>query len=124
MNQSLLVFPVNRAIWLNPLRLVRQHLLLRGTFVALMEFAIEDAARVYRVPIEFIGGVRRTYQNMEAAFKGIWMMALEPQAAWMADELSSRLIPAFGDEADFVAFDLSDVVALQELKAYTAAQKK
>jgi hypothetical protein len=44
-------------------------------------------------------------------------MALELQAAWMADELSSRLIPALGDEADFVAFDRSDVVAHQEDEA-------
>lgn len=83
-------------------------------FVALMEFAIEDTARVYRVPIEFVGGTRRTYQNTEAAHRGIWMMALEPEATWLGDELSMRLAPMFGDEVDFVALDMSNVVALQE----------
>lgn len=83
-------------------------------FVALLSFAIEDAARVYRIPIEFIGGTRRTYQNMQAAFTGIWMMALEPETCFIADELSFKLVPAFGEEADFLAFDLSNVTALQE----------
>ena len=85
-------------------------------FVALMEFAIEDAARTYRVPIEFVGGVRRTYQNMDAAFKGIWMMALEPQASWIADELTVKLANAWGDDL-FVGFDLSEVTSLQEDEA-------
>lgn len=83
-------------------------------FISLLNFAIEDAARAYRIPIEFIGGARRTYQNMEAAFRGIWMMALEPEAMWLADELSVNLAPMFGDNVDFVALDLSNVVALQE----------
>ena len=82
-------------------------------FVALLDFAIEDAARVYRIPIEFVGGTRRTYSNTEAAQRAIWMMALEPEATWFGDELTVRLAPAFGDEVDFVAMDLSDVIALQ-----------
>jgi len=86
-------------------------------FVALMDFAIEDAARVYRIPIEFVGGTRRTYQNMDAAYKGIWMMALEPEATWIGDELTARLVPMFGDQIDFVALDLSDVTALQDDEA-------
>ena len=86
-------------------------------FVALMEFAIEDCARVYRVPIEFVGGVRRTYQNMDAAFRGIWMMALEPEATWLGDEFTAGLAPMFGDEVDFVALDMANVVALQDDEA-------
>ena len=84
-------------------------------FVALMDFAIEDVARAYRIPIEMVGGTRRTYQNAEVADVALWQRALEPEAAWLADEMTMKLIPAFGlDPREyFLAFDLSGVVALQ-----------
>lgn len=92
-------------------------------FVALMDFAIEDAARVYRIPIEFVGGARRTYQNMDAAYKGIWMMTLEPRACWLADEITEKVASTFGEDL-FVGFDLSGVVALQEDEAARWSREK
>jgi len=85
-------------------------------FIALMEFAIEDVARAYRIPIEMVGGVRRTYQNNEVADVALWQRCLEPESSWIADELTSKLVPAFGlDPAEyFLGFDLSAVVALQD----------
>lgn len=85
-------------------------------FVALLDFAIEDAARAYRIPIEMVGGTRRTYQNNEAADAALWQRSLMPEACWLAEEMTARLVPLFGlDPSDyFLAFDLSDVVALQD----------
>ena len=82
-------------------------------FVALLEFAIEDCARAYGVPIEMVGGTRRTYQNDAVADLAFWMRAMEPLACWYAEVLTHKLVPMFED-IDFVAFDLSGVSALQE----------
>lgn len=84
-------------------------------FVALLEFAIEDVARAFRIPIEMIGGTRRTYANNEAADRALWQRCLEPEAAWIAEELTRRLIPAAGLGPEYVlGFDLCDVTALQD----------
>lgn len=84
-------------------------------FVSLLEFAIEDVARAFSVPIEMVGGTRRTYQNAEAADRAFWQRCLAPEAEWIAGELTRRLIPAAGLSEDYViGFDLSDVVALQD----------
>lgn len=84
-------------------------------FVALLEFSIEDVARAFKVPIEMVGGTRRTYQNAEAADRALWARCLEPEAAWIAEELTAKLIPAAGLGPEYVlGFDLCDVTALQD----------
>lgn len=84
-------------------------------FQALLDFSLEDVARAYGIPIEFIGGARRTYQNLGDAQVGIWTQTIEPEAVWLAEELTERFLPMFGDVApDWLAFDLSGVSALQE----------
>lgn len=84
-------------------------------FVGLLEFSIEDVARAFKVPIEMIGGTRRTYQNTEAADRAFWGRCLEPEAAWIAGELSRRLLPAAGlGDGYELCFDLSGVTALQD----------
>lgn len=86
-------------------------------FLGLLDFTIEDVGRAFGVPIEFIGGSRRTYQNLPESSVLIWMQTLEPEATFIAEELTAKLVPLFGGEADFVAFDLSNVSALQEDEA-------
>jgi HK97 family phage portal protein len=84
-------------------------------FIALMEFAIEDVARAFRIPIEMVGGTRRTYQSTETADRALWQRCLAPEAGWLAQELTNKLLPVFGlDDTYFLGFDLSEVVALQE----------
>ena len=84
-------------------------------FVALLEFSIEDVGRAFKIPIEMIGGTRRTYQNAEAADRALWARCLEPEAAWIAEELTAKLIPAAGLGPEYVlGFDLCDVTALQD----------
>jgi HK97 family phage portal protein len=94
-------------------------------FVALLEFAIEDVARAFKVPIEMVGGTRRTYQNAEAADRALWQRCLEPEAAMIADELTRRLIPAAGLGPEYVlGFDLCDVTALQDDESLRWARDK
>lgn len=93
-------------------------------FQALLDFAIEDVARAFGVPVEFVGGSRRTYQNLENAMVAIWMQTLEPEASWIADEMTEKLVPLFPGEADFLAFDLSGVSALQADEAAEWAREK
>lgn len=83
-------------------------------FLGGLDFAVEDVARAYGLPIELVGGARRTYQNLENALSGVWMFTLEPEASFIADEMTEQLVPMFEGEADFVAFDLSGVTALQD----------
>lgn len=96
-------------------------------FTAMMDYAIEDVGRAYGVPIEFIGGSRRTYQNMAEAQASLWSNTLAPEAVFLAEELTGKLLPMFGADGagvDFIAFDLSDVAALQEDEAQRWAIEK
>lgn len=83
-------------------------------FVALMDFAVEDTARAFGLPIEMVGGSRRTYANLDAALRAVWMHTMEPEACFIAEELTAKLLPQAGLDGHFLAFDLSDVVALQD----------
>lgn len=83
-------------------------------FMGLLDFSVEDTGRAFGVPIEFIGGSRRTYQNLESAQRGIWSQTNAPEAMFIAEELTAKLIPMFPGEADFIGFDLSGVSALQD----------
>jgi len=93
-------------------------------FLGGLDFSVEDVARAYGLPIELVGGARRTYQNLENAMRAVWMFTLEPEASMVAAELTEQLVPLFGGEVDFVAFDLSDVTALQEDEAQEAWTRK
>ena len=93
-------------------------------FLGGLDFSVEDVARAYGLPIELVGGARRTYQNLENAMRAVWMFTLEPEASFIAAELTEQLVPQFGGEVDFVAFDLADVTALQEDEALRWSRAK
>jgi HK97 family phage portal protein len=83
-------------------------------FLGGLAFSIEDVARAYKVPLDLIGG-QRTYQNVEAALKALWMHCILPEAEFFATELTEKLLPMFpAQAADEIAFDISGVQALQE----------
>lgn len=83
-------------------------------FLGGIAYTLEEIARVYRVPLDLIGG-QRTYENSEAAQRAIWTMAILPEARFLASELTERLLPMFPDQAgERLAFDVSGVTALQE----------
>jgi hypothetical protein len=83
-------------------------------FLGGLAWSLEDVARAYKVPLDLIGG-QRTYANVEAALKALWMHCLLPEAEFIASELTERLLPMFPAQAgDVVEFDISGVPALQE----------
>ena len=82
-------------------------------FTGGMRLALEDIARAYRVPLDLIGG-QRTYENVAAAMRAIWTNCLQPEARYIASELTEQLVPMFGTAADLVEFDFSGVEPLQE----------
>lgn len=79
-----------------------------------MNLALEDVARAFRIPLDLIGG-QRTYENVDAAMKAVWMLAITPLARFIADELEERYLPLFRNErATEIEFDTSEVGVLQE----------
>ena len=83
-------------------------------FLGGITYTLEEIARVYRVPLDLIGG-QRTYENSDAAHRAIWTMAIVPEARFLASELTERLLPMFPQQAgETLAFDVSEVTALQE----------
>lgn len=83
-------------------------------FLGGLEWSLEDVARAYKVPLDLIGG-QRTYANVEAALKALWMHCLLPEAEFIATELTEKLLPMFPAQAgDLIEFDISGVAALQE----------
>lgn len=82
-------------------------------FIAGIRLAMEDVARAYKWPMDLMGG-QRTYENINAAYRAAWTMAVLPEARLLAGELTEQLLPMFPGQADVVEFDHSDVSALQE----------
>lgn len=82
-------------------------------FLAGLAFSLEEIARAYRIPLDLIGG-QRTYENVDAAMRAVWMHAILPEATFLGTELTEQLLPKFPGEADIIAFDTSGVAALQE----------
>ncbi len=82
-------------------------------FISMLEWTVEDIARVYRIPIDLISG-KRTYENVEASMKAVWTNAIKPLGRFLSTELTKKLLPMFGTQADFVEFDHTVVEVLQE----------
>jgi HK97 family phage portal protein len=82
-------------------------------FLGTLNMSLEEVARAYKIPLDFIGG-QRTYENVEAAERAIWTRCLKPEADFLADEITEQLVPMFPHEADLVEADLSKVEALHE----------
>jgi len=83
-------------------------------FLGGLAYTLEEIARIYRVPLDLIGG-QRTYENSQAAMKAVWEHAIIPEARFIADELTERLLPMFpAQPGDHLAFDTDHIDALQE----------
>lgn len=94
-------------------------------FVAGLRLALEDIARAYAVPLDLIGG-QRTYENVSAAMRAVWTNCLQPEARFVATELTEQLLPMFGAQADVLEFDTDGVEELQESRglAWTRAREQ
>lgn len=83
-------------------------------FLGGLAYTLEEVARIYRVPLDLIGG-QRTYENTQAAMKAVWEHAILPEARFIAAELTERLLPMFpAQPGDHLAFDTDHIDALQE----------
>jgi len=84
-------------------------------FLGLMQWGMREVCTVFGIPPELIGDHEHaTYSNIEQAAKALWTDALIPEASFIADELTEQLVPLFGNEADSIEFDTSDIETLQE----------
>jgi HK97 family phage portal protein len=81
-------------------------------FIEALKFSLEEVARAYSVPLDFIGG-QRTYENVNAANKAIWTHCILPEKIFIEDELNRQLVPYFGGVSR-IELDASQVDALQE----------
>lgn len=82
-------------------------------FLGTLNYSLEEAARVYGVPLDMIGG-QRTYENVQAAERAIWNNTLKPEADDLADTITEFLVPMFTGEADEVRVNYDDIDALHE----------
>lgn len=84
-------------------------------FIDGLNWSLEDIARAYRVPLDLVGG-QRTYENVRAAMRAIWVNCLVPEARFIGGELTEQLLPHFPGQADEIELDTSEVEVLQEDK--------
>ncbi len=82
-------------------------------FLGTLNYSLEEAARVYGVPLDMVGG-QRTYENVQAAERAIWTNTLKPEADDIADTITEFLVPMFPGEADEVRVNYDEIDALHE----------
>lgn len=85
-------------------------------FLGGLKWSLEDICRAFKVPLDLIGG-QRTYENTDAAYRGVWTNCIIPEARFISAELTEQLLPMFVQQADLIEFDTSEVHVLQEAAA-------
>jgi HK97 family phage portal protein len=85
-------------------------------YLGSLKWSLEEICRAYGVPLDLVGG-ERTYANQKDARLAIWTDTIQPEARFIATELTEQLLPLFPGVADVVEFDLSGVAVLQEAEA-------
>jgi HK97 family phage portal protein len=85
-------------------------------FLGSLKWSLEEICRAYGVPLDLVGG-ERTYANQHDARLAIWTDTIQPEARFIATELTEQLLPLFPGVADLIEFDLSGVAVLQEAEA-------
>ena len=73
-------------------------------YLGSLKWNLEEICRAYGVPQDLVGG-QRTYENVDAAMKAIWVNTVLPEARLLASELTEQLLPMFPGQADEIAFD-------------------
>lgn len=93
-------------------------------FLGGLAWSLEEVARAYKVPLDLIGG-QRTYANVEAAEKGLWLRCLIPEGGFIAEELTEQFLPMFPAQVgECVKFDHSKVQVLQEAEGERWGREK
>lgn len=92
-------------------------------YIAGMSYDAEAIARTYDWPIDLLSG-KRTYENVEQAFRRAWQSVMI-QAAFITAELAEQLFTMFSNPgADVPMYDGSGVAVLQESEATRWATEK
>lgn len=92
-------------------------------FIEGMKWSLDDICRAYKVPPDLVGG-QRTYENVNAAYKGVWTNAVIPAGKFLASGLIEQLLPMFPGEADLLEFDATEIEVLQEAKSQAWTREK
>ncbi|MCJ7830934.1 MAG: phage portal protein [Dehalococcoidia bacterium] len=82
-------------------------------FLGMLKWNLEDICRAYGIPLDLVGG-ERTYENVAAAERALFMRTMGPECKFIASELTEQLLPMFPGEADLAEFDLSEIEVLHE----------
>jgi len=84
-------------------------------YIQSLRWSLEDVARVYGVPKMMIGDLENTtFSNFSTARRVFWEDTMTAQLAFYRHALQQMLVPAFGDPALAIEFDVSSVEALRE----------
>jgi hypothetical protein len=85
-------------------------------FLGGMSYDLEAVARAYDWPIDLLAG-KRTYENVEMAFKRAWQTTIMSAAAFSAD-IAEFYLPMFGTNEILVPyFDATNIAVLQETES-------
>lgn len=85
-------------------------------FIEGMAWDVEAVARAYDWPIDLLAG-KRTYENVEMAFKRAWQTTAM-EGAFVASDIAEFLLPMFNSEEILVPyFDTSNIAVLQETES-------
>ncbi len=84
-------------------------------FIAGQRYTLEDVCRTLGVPPLLVADLEKaTYSNVREAKTLLWYDTLLPELTWIAEEINEMLLPRFGDSSLYVAFDTTNIQALQE----------
>jgi len=94
-------------------------------FLGGLKWSLEDICRAMKVPLDLVGG-QRTYENTDAAYRGVWTNCILPEARFIGTELTEQLLPMFVNQADLIDLDASEVAVLQaaESERWTIAKEQ
>ncbi len=85
-------------------------------FINGMGYDLEAVARAYDWPIDLLAG-KRTYENVEQAFKRAWQTTVMSAAAFASD-IAEFYLPMFGgDDILIPYFDSTNIAVLQETES-------
>lgn len=94
-------------------------------FIGLMQWTLADVCRVFQVPLSIVQEVERSaYKNIGTELKAFWTLCLQPEAEFLAAELTEKLLPLFPEQADYCEFDFSGIKELQEDQTEVVLQMK
>lgn len=92
-------------------------------FIDGMNYDLEAIARAYDWPIDLLAG-KRTYENVEQAFKRAWQTTVMSAAAFASD-IAEFYLPMFlEDEILIPYFDASNIAVMQETESLKWEREK